>query len=60
MSGLAPADPVGAVELSGDLARHLRALLRDVLCGHLAADLVGVADSLLGDGITDEQPVVAG
>ena len=60
MSGLPPADPVGAVELSGDMAQHLRALLRDVLCGHLEADLVGVADGLLGDGITDEQSVVAG
>jgi hypothetical protein len=58
-AGLPPSDPVTAVELAGDMARHLRALLRDVLCGHLDADLVGVADSLLGEGATDEQPVVA-
>jgi hypothetical protein len=37
---------------------HLRALLRDTLCGHLDADLVGVADRVLeqeagADGETD-------
>jgi hypothetical protein len=26
---------------------HLRALLRDVICGHLSPDLVGLADELL-------------
>ena len=37
----------GADGLALEMAEHLRALLRDVLCGHLAADLVGVADRLL-------------
>ncbi|MCW3032579.1 MAG: hypothetical protein JWM60_924 [Solirubrobacterales bacterium] len=37
----------GAAALAGDLADHLRALLRDVICGHLDADLVGLADELL-------------
>jgi hypothetical protein len=32
-----------------ELAAHARALLRDVLCGHLSPDLVGVADELLGE-----------
>ena len=32
-----------------EIAGHLRALLRDVLCGHLGADLVGVAEGLLAD-----------
>jgi hypothetical protein len=30
-----------------ELAGHLRALLRDVICGHLDADLVGVAEDLI-------------
>lgn len=38
-----------AQELAGEVAEHLRALLRDVLCGHLSTDLVGVADGLLAD-----------
>jgi hypothetical protein len=52
ISGLAPGDtdpghPVDA--LVGEIAEHLRALLRDVLCGHLDADLRGVADDLLAE-----------
>jgi hypothetical protein len=37
----------GAAGLAGDVADHLRALLRDVICGHLDEDLVGLADELL-------------
>ncbi|MHB8531666.1 MAG: hypothetical protein ACYDC2_02990, partial [Solirubrobacteraceae bacterium] len=37
----------GAPALAGELADNLRALLRDVICGHLAPDLVGLADELL-------------
>ena len=33
--------------LVDETERHLRALLRDILCGYLAADLRGVADDLL-------------
>ncbi|HXB15500.1 MAG TPA: hypothetical protein VNV44_07120 [Solirubrobacteraceae bacterium] len=33
--------------LAEEVADHLRALLRDVLCGHLDPDLVGLADELL-------------
>jgi hypothetical protein len=36
--------------LVAELAGHLRALLRDVLCGHLDADLRGVADDILAEG----------
>ncbi|MEA2385216.1 MAG: hypothetical protein QOH72_5187 [Solirubrobacteraceae bacterium] len=36
-----------------DLAGHLRALLRDVLCGHLDADLRGVADEILAEAVRD-------
>jgi hypothetical protein len=34
-------------ELVDELERHLRALLRDVLCGYLDADLKSVADDIL-------------
>jgi hypothetical protein len=33
--------------LARELAGHLGALLRDVICGHLAPDLAGLADELL-------------
>jgi hypothetical protein len=46
IGGLPPAQP-GVDALVEEIAEHLRALLRDVLCGHLDADLVGVADELL-------------
>lgn len=49
IAGVAPAKP-GADALIAELAEHLRALLRDVLCGHLAPDLRTVADELLGAG----------
>jgi hypothetical protein len=42
-----PARPVDA--LVGEMAEHLRAILRDALCGHLDPDLVGVADDLLAE-----------
>ena len=48
ITGLAPAEP-GADALVDELAEHLRALLRDVLCGHLDADLRAVADDLLAE-----------
>ncbi len=51
ITGLAPAEP-GVDALVDDLAEHLRALLRDVLCGHLDADLCAVADELLADAAT--------
>ncbi|HTN25421.1 MAG TPA: hypothetical protein VL120_15635 [Solirubrobacteraceae bacterium] len=48
VAGLAPVD--GGVEAPlADVASHLRALLRDVLCGHLDSDLRGVADQLLAE-----------
>jgi hypothetical protein len=39
--------PAAAQALTEDLANHLRALLRDVICGHLMPDLVTLADGLL-------------
>jgi hypothetical protein len=37
----------GGAELVEELGDHLRALLRDTLCGHLDTDLVSVADAVL-------------
>ena len=39
--------------LVSELAGHLRALLRDVLCGHLDSDLRGVADEILAEAVRD-------
>lgn len=46
IAGIPPA--TGAEAIALEMAGHLRALLRDVLCGHLDADLRGVADGMLG------------
>jgi hypothetical protein len=51
IAGLAPAEP-GVDALVDEIAEHLRALLRDVLCGHLDADLCAIADDLLADAAT--------
>jgi hypothetical protein len=48
IAGLAPPEP-NVDGLVDELAEHLRALLRDVLCGHLDADLRAVADGLLAE-----------
>jgi hypothetical protein len=47
MGGLAR-DP-GVDDLVAELAGHLRALLRDVLCGHLDAGLRVIADEILAE-----------
>ena len=51
ITGLAPAE-VGADALVEEVREHLRAILRDVLCGHLDHDLVAVADELLAATVT--------
>ena len=48
IAGTAAEQP-GARMLAEEIADHLRALLRDVICGHLDPDLVGLADELLLD-----------
>jgi hypothetical protein len=53
VAGLPPVAP-DAEQLVHDIAHHLRALLRDVLCGHLDPDLVAVAAGLLEDAVTGE------
>ena len=37
----------GGQALAEEMADHLRALLRDVICGHLTADLVALADEIV-------------
>jgi hypothetical protein len=48
VAGIAPAQPATEA-LVLELGAHLRALLRDVFCGHLDADLRGLADELLAE-----------
>ena len=48
IAGLAPTDG-GVEKLLAEITGHLRALLRDVLCGHLDADLRATADRLLAE-----------
>jgi hypothetical protein len=48
IAGLAPSDG-GIQVLLSELTAYLRALLRDVLCGHLDSDLRSVADQLLAE-----------
>lgn len=43
----AATERAAGVALVRDVADHLRALLRDVICGHLAPDLTRLADELL-------------
>jgi hypothetical protein len=59
IAGLAPADH-GADGLVDELADHLRALLRDVLCGHLDADLRTVADELLAEAAATASQLALG
>ena len=53
IGGLPPAEP-GVDAIVDELEGHLRALLRDVLCGHLDTDLVRVADDALEEGLEAE------
>jgi hypothetical protein len=48
VAGIAPTDG-GVEKLLAEVTGHLRALLRDVLCGHLDLDLRTVADRLLAE-----------
>jgi hypothetical protein len=48
IAGLDTAGPE-AIRLVGELAEHLRALLRDIICGHLPVDVRSLADELIED-----------
>ena len=54
IAGLAPAE-AGAAALVSDLADHLRAVLRDVLFGHLDSDVRTVADTLIEETAGDAE-----
>jgi hypothetical protein len=43
-----------------ELATHLRAILRDALCGHLDSDLCSVADDLLAEAVGDDSGIGVG
>ena len=47
MGGSAARGPAQPRELATEVETHLRALLRDVVCGYLDTDLKGVADEIL-------------
>ncbi|HEY5287274.1 MAG TPA: hypothetical protein VIJ50_09240 [Solirubrobacteraceae bacterium] len=50
---------MSTINLARELSDHLRALLRDVVCGHLPADLGSLADELLLAGVepgTEAEP----
>ncbi len=51
IAGLPPGR-TGADALVDELAEHLRALLRDAICGHLDANLRAIADDLLTEAAT--------
>ncbi len=57
---------MSAINLARELSDHLRALLRDVVCGHLPSDLSSLADELLltgneeGEEPSEQQASVAG
>ncbi len=51
IAGLAPPDG-GIQVLMSEVTGHLRALLRDVLCGHLDSDLRAVAERMLAEAGT--------
>jgi hypothetical protein len=46
--------PAGARALTREIEGHLRALLRDVICGHLPDDLAELADELIGSTLDDD------
>lgn len=49
IAGVAPAAPDSRAVVA-ELCDHLRAMLRDLLCGYLDGDLAAFADELLGEG----------
>jgi hypothetical protein len=56
IAGLAPAE-IGVAALVQEIASNLRAILRDVLCGHLDSDLRSLADSLIAEAAVEPTTV---
>lgn len=50
VTGMA-AEAHDTVELVDEIGEHLRALLRDAVCGHLQSDLVAVAETVLAEDL---------
>lgn len=59
LSGAA-VEHAGGQVLAKEMADHLRALLRDVICGHLTADLVALADEILLEPVAESGEEVLG
>jgi hypothetical protein len=57
IAGTAPEQAAG-LNLARDVADHLRALLRDVICGHLDPDLALLADELCRDEDSAEEQAI--
>ena len=49
IGGIAPRNDNHALAVVEELSEHLRAVLRDALCGHLEPDLCALADDLLAE-----------
>ncbi len=58
IAGVAPVDPE-VDEVIEDISGHLRAILRDVLCGHLDPDVRTLADSLIDETAAWDEPSTA-
>ena len=56
MGGISPRNDNHAVAVVEELCEHLRAVLRDALCGHLEADLCSLADDLLAEASARGRP----
>ena len=56
MGGISPRNDNHAVAVVEELCEHLRAVLRDALCGHLEADLCALADDLLAEASGGRRP----
>jgi hypothetical protein len=50
-------DEAGIIEIVDEVAAHLRAILRDVLCGHLDSDLRTLADRIIAEAGEDRTQV---
>jgi hypothetical protein len=49
IGGIAPRNDNHAAAVVDEVSEHLRAVLRDALCGHLDVDLCGLADDLIAE-----------
>ena len=58
VAGVGMPEEDALTDLVDELAADCRAILRDVLCGHLDADLRGTADRLLAEA-SDGSPAIA-